>query len=88
MPISATTGGASDIQKVTETKTVFPLRELERFIPVTRRSLLQLLREDKSLLSSEDKQSLETLVASLDAKYSQRFYSILEETKVSNTTAH
>lgn len=57
-------------------------RRLERFIPVTQRTILQLLVKDKHLLSSEDKRLLETLVSSLDAKYSQRFYGILEETKV------
>ena len=47
---------------------------------------MELLREDTKLLTSEDKLRFETLVASLDAKYSQRFYSILEEAKVQNMT--
>jgi len=47
---------------------------------------MKLLREDTKLLTREDKLHFETLVTSLDAKYSQRFYSILEEAKVATVT--
>ncbi len=55
---------------------------LEKFIPVTRRMLLRVLVEDKELLTSHQKMLMEKIAAALDAKYSKRFYSILEQTKV------
>ncbi len=64
-------------------KLEFPVRKLERFIPVTLKSLTEQIRKDPGLLTSKDKQNLESFVHSLDTKYSQRFYNILEETKVS-----
>ena len=76
------------ISKDIETGKVVPIelrkheRQLERFIPVTQQSILKHLLQDTHLLSTEDKKSLGTLVSSLDAKYSQSFYSILEECKV------
>ena len=55
---------------------------LEKFIPVTRRTLLRVLLEDKGLFSSKQKKHMETVAAALDAKYSKRFYSVLEQAKV------
>ena len=55
---------------------------LEKFIPVTRRTLLRTLVEEKGFLENEEREKMESLGASLDAKYSQTFYSILEEAKV------
>ncbi len=55
---------------------------LEKFIPVTRRTLLRTLVEEKGFLKNEEREKMESLGASLDAKYSQTFYSILEEAKV------
>ena len=57
--------------------------ELEKFIPLTRRTLLRMLMEEEGLLSSADKRQMESVAASLDATYSKRFYSILEQSKVS-----
>lgn len=57
-------------------------RRLEKFIPVTRRALLRALVEEKELLSSEEKRLMESVAAALDAKYSKKFYSILEQAKV------
>jgi hypothetical protein len=58
----------------------------EKFIPVTRRALLRMLMEDEGLLTSgsEDKRLMSNVAAALDAKYSKRFYSILEQSKVSS----
>ena len=55
---------------------------VEKFIPVTRRTLLRVLMKDSGLLNSEQKMHMEKVAAALDAKYSKRFYSILEQAKV------
>ena len=57
-------------------------QRLDKFIPVTRRSLFRALVEDQGLLSSGDRGLMENLAASLDATYSKKFYSILEQAKV------
>ncbi len=57
-------------------------KEVEKFIPLTRRALLRMLMEDERLLRSDDKRLMEKVAAALDAKYSKRFYSILEQAKV------
>lgn len=54
----------------------------EKFIPVTRRSLVRRLAEEEGLLNWEEKRLLENFAAALDARFSQRFQGILEETKV------
>ena len=54
----------------------------EKFIPVTRRSLVRRLGEEEALLSWEERGKLESFAATLDARFSQRFQGILEETKV------
>lgn len=46
---------------------------LEKFIPVTRRTLLQALVKDTELFDSHQKKLMEKVAASLDAKYSKRF---------------
>ena len=56
---------------------------LEKFIPVTRRTLLRMIVEDKELLDSYQKKLMEKVAAAMDTKYSNRFYSILEQAKVS-----
>lgn len=60
-----------------------PAKRLERFIPLTRRALLRMLMDEKEFLKTAEKQLMENVAASLDAKYSKRFYSILEHCKVS-----
>ena len=54
----------------------------EKFIPVTRRSLLRRLGEEEGLLNWEERGLLERFAAALDARFSQRFQAILEEAKV------
>ena len=58
-------------------------KRMERFIPLTRRVLLRMLMDEKDFLKTADKQLMENVAASLDAKYSKMFYSILEHCKVS-----
>lgn len=58
-------------------------KRLEKFIPLTRRALLRMLMDEKDFLKTAEKQLMEGVAASLDAKYSKRFYSILEHCKVS-----
>lgn len=57
-------------------------RQQEKFIPVTRRTLINKLVEEDGLLNWEEKRLLESFAASLDAYYSQKFYALLEEAKV------
>ena len=59
----------------------------EKFIPVTRRSLVRRLGEEEGLLSWEEREKLEIFAAALDARFSQRFQGCLEEAKV-NTHTH
>ena len=66
---------------VKDTREVEELR-LERFIPVTRRSLVRRLGEEEGLLNWQERQKLETFASALDARFSQRLQGILEETKV------
>lgn len=54
----------------------------EKFIPVTRRSLVRRLGEEEGLLNWQEREKLESFAAALDARFSQRLQSILEETKV------
>lgn len=68
--------------KASDKPTVATSVRLEKFIPITRRSLLKALVQEKGLLSSEEKRLMENVAASLDAKYSKKFYSILEHAKV------
>lgn len=58
-------------------------KQKEKFIPVTRRTLVNKLVEEDGLLNWEEKRLLESFAASLDAYYSQKFYALLEEAKVS-----
>ena len=57
-------------------------RRLQKFIPVTRRILFHKLLEEKRLLNSSEKRLMNNVAAALDAKFSQKFYRILEESKV------
>ena len=57
-------------------------KQEEKFIPVTRRTLVNRLVEEDGLLNWEEKRLLESFAASLDAYYSQKFYALLEEAKV------
>ena len=57
-------------------------RQEEKFIPVTRRTLVKKLVEEEGLLSWEEKRLVEPFAASLDTYYSQKFYALLEEAKV------
>ena len=59
----------------------------EKFIPVTRRSLVRWLGEEEGLLSWEEREKLEVFAAALDARFSQRFQGCLKEAKV-NTHTH
>jgi hypothetical protein len=53
----------------------------EKFIPVTRRSLVRWLGEEEGLLSWEEREKLEVFAAALDARFSQRFQGCLKEAK-------
>lgn len=57
-------------------------KQEEKFIPVTRRTLVNKLVEEDGLLNWEEKRLVESFAASLDAYYSQKFYALLEEAKV------
>ena len=57
-------------------------KQEEKFIPVTRRTLVNKLVEEDGLLNWEEKRLMESFAASLDAYYSQKFYALLEEAKV------
>ena len=57
-------------------------KQKEKFIPVTRRTLVKKLVEEEGLLNWEEKRFLESFAASLDTYYSQKFYALLEEAKV------
>ena len=57
-------------------------KQKEKFIPVTRRTLVKKLVEEEGLLNWEEKRLLESFAASLDTYYSQKFYALLEEAKV------
>lgn len=54
----------------------------EKFIPVTRRSLMRRLGEEEGLLNWEEREKLESFAAALDARFSQRFQGTLAEAKV------
>jgi hypothetical protein len=60
-------------------------KQEEKFIPVTRRTLVNRLVEEDGLLNWEEKRLVESFAASLDAYYSQKFYALLEEAKVRET---
>ena len=55
----------------------------DKFIPVTRRSLVRRVREEEGLLNWEEREKLEAFAAALDARFSQRFLGILDGAKVS-----
>ena len=74
-------GGSSSTERALQAMATRE-REQEKFIPVTRRALIGKLLEEEGMLSRQEKQSMERLTAGLDAHYSHKFYSILEETKV------
>ena len=59
-------------------------KQEEKFIPVTRRTLVNKLVEEDGLLNWDERRLLESFAASLDAYYSQKFYALLEEAKVRN----
>lgn len=44
--------------------------------------LVRKLVEEEGLLNWEERRQVESLAAAIDAYFSQRFYAILEETKV------
>ena len=54
----------------------------EKFIPVTRRSLMRRLRDEEGLLNWEERDKLESFAAALDSHFSQRFQATLQEAKV------
>lgn len=59
----------------------------EKFIPVTRRSLVRRLGEEENLLNWQEREKLETFASALDARFSQRLQGLLEETKVWMTSS-
>ena len=61
------------------------LSRQEKFIPVTRRSLIRRLREEEGFLNWEERERLEAFAAALDARFSQRFLGTLGEAKVGNS---
>lgn len=63
--------------------TTTPPQRREKFIPVTRRSLMRRLREEEGLLNWEERDKLETFAAALNAHFSHRFLATLQEAKVS-----
>lgn len=67
-------GGVASVDEVPRRK--------EKFIPVTRRSLMRQLREEDGLLNWEEREKLEIFASSLDAHFSQRFLGTLAEAKV------
>ena len=73
--------GESGVASAQNREETFKKHE-EKFIPVTRRTLVNKLVEEDGLLNWEEKRLLETFAASLDTYYSQKFYALLEEAKV------
>ena len=61
---------------------------MEKFIPVTRGVLVSKLMAEDGLLNWQEKRLLENFAAALDAFFSQRFYAMLEETKVRRSVKH
>ena len=53
-----------------------------KFIPITRGTLLKTLVMEKGMFSAKERLLLEDFAAALDSYYSQKFYGILEESKV------
>ena len=53
-----------------------------KFIPITRGTLLKTLVMEKGMFSAKERLLLDDFAAALDAYYSQKFYGILEESKV------
>lgn len=63
-------------------------KRMEKFIPVTRGVLVSKLMAEDGLLNWQEKRLLENFAAALDAFFSQRFYAMLEETKVRRSVKH
>ena len=55
----------------------------EKFIPITRQMLVKTLVKESAMLSPQERDKLEDFSAALDAYTSQRFYTRLEDMKVS-----
>ncbi len=53
-----------------------------KFIPITRGTLLKTLVVEKGMFTVKERQSMEDFAAALDAYYSHKFYGVLEESKV------
>ena len=77
---------ATAVEKIPSTdKTPVPLhseRRMEKFIPVTRRVLVSKLMAEEGLLNGQERRLMERFAAALDTCFYQRFYAMLEETKV------
>ncbi len=53
-----------------------------KFIPVTRGTLLKTLVMQKGLFTATERHLMEDFAAALDSHYSQKFYGVMEESKV------
>ncbi len=53
-----------------------------KFIPITRGTLLKTLVMERGMFTVKERQSMEDFAAALDAYYSHKFYGLLEESKV------
>lgn len=53
-----------------------------KFIPVTRGTLLQALVMEKGMFTAKEKRLMDEFAAALDKHYSHKFYGILEQSKV------
>lgn len=63
-------------------------RRMEKFIPVTRRVLVSKLIAEEGLLNGKERHLMERFAAALDTCFHQRFYAMLEETKVKAIKTH
>ncbi len=53
-----------------------------KFIPITRGTLLKTLVMEKGMFTATERHLMEDFAAALDSHYSQKFYGVMEESKV------
>ena len=56
----------------------------ERYIPITRRSVIRLLTQDEGLLSEEEKKQFHEFALALDSAIVSKYHGILQELNVSH----
>lgn len=54
----------------------------ERYIPITRKSIIRFLMEEKDFLTDEEKKAFHDFALALDSAIVNKYHSILQELKV------